>query len=612
VTVTPGSAQSQRRRHDAGALLAGVRLLSPREARRAAGIALATLVASTLEIVAVAAVLPLINVVVQPDAMRKNGMLNALYRWSGAQNESDFVYLVGAGVLAAMAVSAVAGWALLYVQNRYAASCQSRLGTELLHRCLAAPYAWFLGRNSTLLSRLVYDDIVIWSRSYVQRLTMMGKDALVILMAIGLVLALSPRTGIAVLASVALLGYASVVAIRPLLTRLATVKREALGATMLTAQQALAGIKDVKLSSRERYFGGLFRAAYATVADAHAALNVWQETPTFVMRFLAQFALVTLALAFWRMGIGSGQIATQLALLVVVTTKVVPAVSTLSAAVNSLVNAVPHVAAIEDTLVSIAAATVRNEDEARAPVGEWHTIRFDRVGYSYPGASDRALVDVTMELKRPGSYGIVGRSAAGKSTLVDLLVRLLDPTEGQLWIDSRPARALDRADWQRRIGYVPQSPFITDDTLRANVAFGVPRETVDDRWVAECLRMANLGTLTGELEHGLDTRLGERGSRLSGGQRQRVAIARALFNRPEILVLDEATSSLDTASEQEILAALKDLAGRVTIVTIAHRASTVSVCEEIVVLEDGRISMKGPFAELRERQELFRRMAATV
>jgi ABC-type multidrug transport system fused ATPase/permease subunit len=153
-------------------------------------------------------------------------------------------------------------------------------------------------------------------------------------------------------------------------------------------------------------------------------------------------------------------------------------------------------------------------------------------------------------------------------------------------------------------------PFIADDSLRANVAFGVPQSEVDDKWVRECLLRANLANLPEDLDQGLDTKLGERGLRLSGGQRQRIAIARALFNRPEILVLDEATSALDSLSESEILAALKNLRGQVTTITIAHRLSTVAPCDEIFVLEAGRLVGRGSDSELRANHELFKRMAA--
>jgi ATP-binding cassette, subfamily B, bacterial PglK len=592
------------------AVRSGLVLLSPREAKQAVGLSLAIVVASALEIAAVTAVLPFVNVVIQPTAIHASGPLAELHRRAGSPPDDQFIGLLGLVVIVLTVLAAASSWIILRAQNRFAASCQTRLARELLDRCIHAPYSWFIGRNSVVLSRLVYEDVWYWSRGLVQRLMMMVNDILVVVMGVAVVLVLSRRTGLLVLMAVALLAVASVRLTRPLLTQLAERRQAALDTTLLTANQALTGIKDIKLSSREGFFSELFRAAHATVTGAHAGIAVWQETPTVLMRTLAQVTLVALALMFWRTGMSGGQIATQLALLIVVTTKVVPAVSALSSAVGSLLSALPHVRGIRETLDSIERETslARCPNEGGGPVGEWQRIRFEGVGYRYPGSAEWALRDVTLALGRTGAYGLVGRSAAGKSTLVDILVGLLEPTEGRIRVDATPMPALDVRDWQRRIGYVPQVPFIADDTLRANVAFGLPRAAVDDVRVVECLRLANLADLADELEHGLDTRLGERGARLSGGQRQRVAIARALFGRPEILVLDEATSALDTLSEGEIQAALKNLRGQVMIVTIAHRLSTVALSDEIFVLEQGRVVGRGGYAELKSNHELFRRM----
>jgi len=595
------------------AIRAGLALLSRREKRWAVVLAIAIAVASALEIAAVTAVLPFVNVVIQPTAIHTPGLLSELYRIAGSPPEGQFIELLGLTVIVLMVLAGVGSWMILYAQNRFAASCQTRLARELLDRCIQAPYAWFLGRNSLALTRVVYDDVWYWSRAFVQRLMMMVNDVLVVVMSIALVLALSRQTGLFVLATVALLAVASFRLTRPLLTRLAETRQAALDTTLLTANQALTGIKDIKLSSREGFFSELFRAAHATVTGAHAGLGVWQETPAVIMRTLAQVTLIALALRFWKTGVTGGQIATQLALLIVVTTKVVPAIGALSSAVSSLLNALPHVRGIRETLDSIEleANLARRSTEGNRTVGEWQQIRFEGVAYRYPGSGEWALRDITLEFGRTGAYGLVGRSAAGKSTLVDILVGLLEPIEGRMIVDAKPMVVLDVRNWQRRIGYVPQAPFIADDSLRANVAFGLPRAAVDDRWVTECLRLANLADLLDELEVGLDTRLGERGARLSGGQRQRVAIARALFNRPEILVLDEATSALDTLSESEILAALKNLRGQVMIVTIAHRLSTVILSDEIFVLEQGRLVGRGSYAELRGNHDLFRQITET-
>src|SRR4029079_17409379 len=236
--------------------------------------------------------------------------------------------------------------------------------------------------------------------------------------------------------------------------------------------------------------------------------------------------------------------------------------------------------------------------------------RLARVGYSCPATEARALRDVTLALRRGGAYGVAGPSGAGKSTLVDLLLRLLDPTEGTILLDDRPIHALHRRAWQSRIGYVPQTPYISDDTLRANVAFGVPSREIDDEWVRTCLRQAQLQPFLAERELGLDTPMGDRGVRVSGGQRQRVAIARALYGRPTLLVLDEATSALDRIGESAVQDALDGLRGQVTTVTIAHRLATIRHCDTIFLLDGGRLVAQGGYDELMAQSLLFRRMAS--
>jgi len=589
---------------------AGLRLLSRTEIRQGFWLTAALAAAGVLEIVALAALLPFVNVVMQPSAIHTSSTLRRLYRWSGASDVSPFIVQVGTVVIALMMTSAIVNWSLLYLQNRYAAACQNRLAKDLLDRCMQAPYSWFLGRNSLVLSRLVYDDVVVWSRGLIQRLMTMVNSLLSVLMAVALVLAFSLRTGIAVVAGVAILGYAAVYLTRPYLARLAETKRGAIDVVTLTANQALAGIKDIKLSSREAYFSELFRRAYATFTGAHAGLNVGQETPAALMTTLAQVMLVGLAMALWSMGVEPGRIATQLALIIIVSTKVVPSVGMLSMSVSGLVNSLPHVRAIHDVLTSleVQGKLSSREGPGLKRVDGWRRVRLEKVGYQYPDASGWALRECSIALERSGAYGIVGPSAAGKSTLVDLLVGLLEPTEGRVWVDDDPLETLAPKSWQRRIGYVPQAPFIADASLRDNVAFGVPENDVDDARVMECLRLANVAELPAQLERGLDTRLGERGSRLSGGQRQRIAIARALYAGPELLVFDEATSALDSISEAEILAALDNLRGRMAVIIIAHRLSTVASCDQIFVLDEGRLVGCGTYRDLATSHPLFRQM----
>ena len=253
---------------------------------------------------------------------------------------------------------------------------------------------------------------------------------------------------------------------------------------------------------------------------------------------------------------------------------------------------------------------------APAPGGD-EPIRFTRavalegVSYTYAGEPEPVLLDVDLAIARGESIGIVGPSGAGKSTLVDLLLGLLAPTTGRITVDGRDIAGALRS-WQRHLGYVAQEPFVLDDTIRRNVAFGVADGEIDERRVTAALRLAQLGDFVAGLPAGLDTMLGERGTRLSGGQRQRVAIARALYDEPEVLVFDEATSALDTPTERELIAALEALRGVKTLIVIAHRLTTVRHCDRLAVLRDGRLAAVGPYDELLARDAGFRAMVGSA
>jgi ATP-binding cassette subfamily C protein len=244
---------------------------------------------------------------------------------------------------------------------------------------------------------------------------------------------------------------------------------------------------------------------------------------------------------------------------------------------------------------------------ARMP---WRRIDLEDVAFEYAGAQRNVLHRVTLAIEAGRSYGIVGRSGAGKSTLIDLVVGLLSPTSGRILVDGKPLTAEAAPRWQQRIGYVPQSPFILDDTLRANIALGIPPHEVDEARLRRCLDMANLTELASELHAGLEAPLGDRGIRLSGGQRQRVAIARALYKDPDILVLDEATSALDSPNERLVYRAIDSLKGRLTIISIAHRITTLQGCDEILVMEGGRLAARGTHKELLRSSRLFAELAA--
>ncbi len=286
----------------------------------------------------------------------------------------------------------------------------------------------------------------------------------------------------------------------------------------------------------------------------------------------------------------TGQIATSLGLLAAVAFRLSPLANRIVGSTGTLQNSAAGVEALAAELAENRAAAVSRPSTAE-PLRITGDIELIDVSYRYPDREACALSNIDLTVRKGQVLGVVGGSGAGKTTLIDIVLGLLTPTEGRVLVDGtrvEPERYLSA-------GYVPQEIFLFDDTLRANIAFGAPKEEVDDKEIYRVLGLLRLDDMLARLPDGLDTRLGERGRHLSGGQRQRVGIARALCSRPELLILDEATSAMDAHTEERITDVISALRGDVTIIVIAHRLSTVRNCDSIVMLEEGRIVGQGSF-----------------
>jgi len=514
-----------------------------------------------------------------------------------------FTLLVMAFYIARNALLTVVTW----VQEQALSLSVHQLSHRLLAAYLAAPYAFHFRHNSAGLIHRLTDAVHGVFRGVLGSLVSVACEVLVV-GGIVVILALT-APGVTLVAVVVVGGLL----LLPLtLSRHATTRWGQAVArldaeTLQTLQQSLGGVKEVKLSGRERFFlaqfdervagAGRLRTRYAAVAST---LRMGVET-VFVCGLLAVSLLLTLE---------SGAAALPLlGLYAYAGFRVIPSANRIMMYVSELRYSRAWIHDLRDDLAAL---------PPPAPaLGGAEPIRFTRavalegVSYTYADEADPVLVDVDLTIARGESIGIVGPSGAGKSTLVDLLLGLLTPTRGRITVDGRDVGGALRS-WQQHIGYVAQEPFVLDDTLRRNVAFGVADAEIDDRRVTAALRLAQLGDFVTALPAGLDTMLGERGTRLSGGQRQRVAIARALYDQPEVLVFDEATSALDTPTERELIAALEALRGVKTLVVIAHRLTTVRHCDRLAVLRDGRLVAVGPWDELLARDAGFRALAGAA
>ena len=321
---------------------------------------------------------------------------------------------------------------------------------------------------------------------------------------------------------------------------------------------------------------------------------------------VSEAAMITAIMAAVALGLlfsDRGVLFAQLGVLAAAAFRLMPLTNRITMALNMAQHARPGLQMLCDELAR--AMPHLAQQRAREPVPLSDRIELRKVGFAFPGNPQPVLSDVSLTIRHGEFVGLIGPSGAGKSTLADILLNVLVPVEGGIFIDGQPLHAAGR-DLCLSVGYVPQRIAIFDDSLRRNVAFGLPAPDIDDARVERVLAQAQLLDFARSLPRGLDTALGENGQRLSGGQRQRIGIARALYHEPDLLVLDEATAALDLQTEQDINAAIAALRGELTVIVIAHRLSTVKICDRLIVLEGGRVADQGSFADLQARNESFR------
>jgi ABC-type multidrug transport system fused ATPase/permease subunit len=507
----------------------------------------------------------------------------------------DRELLITAGIIAIAGLLLSNGVNLLaeYARTRYANSFAHWLRVRLLRRIASQPYGYFLRRNSADLLRKVMGDVTNYTNGVLLPLL----DSIARALTAGFLLA----TLFLVQPVIALCAALGLGAFYLLIFRLLARKRReineglgtAFGGSYRDAQQLLGGIKPIKVHGAGKHFLSRFTNHSGVLAQMSSRVPIVANSARYLVEPLAFGGLVVAVLALAIRGRDFSDILPNLGVMAVAGYRLVPSLQLLYSQVTQ-VSSMRHsldevydefVAAETDTSVSPA---LDSDAFASARPFRWNdAITMREVSFRYPGAMRPALDGLSLTIAKNTSLGVIGATGSGKSTLVDLLLGLYQPTAGEILIDGRPLTPALVPVWQTSIGYVPQDIFLTDDTIARNIAFGLPENEIDLALLREACAMAQLlDFIEAELPDGFDTNVGERGIRLSGGQRQRIGLARALYHRPSLLILDEATSALDIATEAKLLQALRNLAGKLTMVVAAHRLSAVANCDQLVDLSE--------------------------
>lgn len=499
-----------------------------------------------------------------------------------------------------------------YFRERCTAETALNLGTRLFDAYLHRPYIYYLQHNSALMIRDVENSVEAVSRNVFLSIAGVFSESLVILGVLAVLFITQPEVTLAVTGVIAVLGGAFLAFMRNKVLRWGQSRITAVGSVIRAVQQGFGSIKESKILGRENSFVDRYSTARHLRVRTDCLYFTATAAPRLIMESVLVIGLVMAIIFSIAQADSAVDMLPILGLFAYAGFRVVPAFNKILMHLNSIRFGQPAVERVHD---GISLACVEDVKERSMTGNETSVARlsFGRdiglrdVSYHYPGASQNSLSRISLTIEKGSAIGVVGATGAGKSTLTDVMLGLLPPTEGQLLVDGLDVIG-DPRPWQRNIGYVPQTIYITDDSILANIAFGVSPPEIDHAAVHNAAKIAKISTFVETLPEKFDTVVGERGIRLSGGQRQRIGIARALYHRPQVLIMDEATSALDNETEREIANALAELHGKVTMIIIAHRLSTVRHCDMLVFMKGGRIADTGTFDDLHARNAEFRRM----
>lgn len=541
---------------------------------------------SFAEVVGVAIVLPIVNLALDSD-FENNMWCKLVTNITGATNkESILLILIGATVFIYVVKNLYLSW--MYSRLYYTAAVIKRsMAVKLMNAYMKQPYAFFLNKNSSELIRSVSNDT---GRLYEVIVNVLQITSCA-LTAVALLVTLIVTSPLMTLVVASLLGLCALLIILFIQKRTRRYGREnqRLEATLIQImQQTFGGIKEVKILQSEEYFVNSYEEAFSNQNECVRKYNMSNTIPKYLIEMVCiSGILVYLGLnVLWNPHYL--EIIPQLAIFVVAAYKLMPTVNSMYAYTNSVIY---HKVAVDLVYNDVITATKLPENYEYTS-GECKKIDFKekielkKVSFAYDGTDKKILDDVTIEIPKGKSVAFIGPSGGGKTTTADIVLGLLYPTKGQVLVDDIDITT-NMGGWRSQIGYIPQTIFLADDTIRRNIAWGIEDGKIDDEKVWKAIKQSQLEDFVKSLEKGLDTVVGERGDRISGGQRQRIGIARALYRNPEVLVFDEATSALDTETEKEVMEAIDALQGTKTMIMIAHRLSTIENCDIVYKVSDG-------------------------
>ncbi len=553
---------------------------------------LVILIGSFIELLGVSVFLPFIDILMKPESIMEQKKYRYFYELFGFSSTDHF--LIALGILIC-AVYLFKNLYLTFQQNcmlKFSYTTRMHLATKLLSTYMAEPYTFHLNKNISELQRSLQYDANQFMQLINSSLQVLAEVAVVICLGIYLIY-VSPTISMVIIGLVVIcIGLFFWISKK--FSKKIGAQNEAYNAQLYQwINQSLGGIKEVKVLNREKFFVDSYKTVYKKLIKGAKNNEMLAAIPKYILETVCIIGMIIAVIGKLLWGRRDlNAFVVQMSAFAVAAFRLLPSVGKISAYINNIMYSIPSLDLIYKDLKEIENFIPKENDIS--VVEKWNfnnSIELLNVSYAYEGTDKKVLNNISLTIRKGETVALIGSSGAGKTTLADVFLGLLIPQQGSIRVDGKNIYE-NMNSWHRMLGYIPQTIYLSDDTIRNNVAFGIKEEDIDEQAVVEALKKAQLYDFIQTLEQGLETFVGDRGVRLSGGQRQRIGIARALYCNPEVLVLDEATSALDTETETAVMEAIDSLKGYKTMVIIAHRLTTIQNADKIYEVTDGNVVLR--------------------
>ena len=559
-------------------------LLDARQKRQMVGIVILMLIGGVLESVGISLIAPVMEIVLQPEAVDQKPYLHFLYTFFHLRSTEQLAGLIMVALVLVFVIKNIFLYFMNVVQLRFVYTNQFATSRRMMINFMKRPYEYYLNADTSVIQRNITSDV---NNMYGLILSVLQLTSEVIVFVCLVVILLSQDAQMTIFIAGLLIVVLMIIkyVIKPVMQRAGRENQDYYSGLYKWIEESVTGIKEIKIAGRENYFINGYADCGAGYVNAVQKYNLYNSTPRLLIETVAIAGMIGYMLFLMQTGVSIRQVAPSLSVLALAAARLLPSANRINTYTTSIAYFEPFFMNVSDHLQT----EIHDEDmtydeqvyrkrETVEKLPLHREISLENISYKYPNTDVYILKEANLKIPVGKSVGIVGTSGAGKTTIVDVMLGLLAPAEGRILADGVEVRAHYK-EWLKNIGYIPQTIFMLDSTIRKNVAFGVPDDEIEEERVWAALKEAQLDTYIRSLPDGLDTSIGERGIRLSGGQRQRIGIARALYEDPEVMVLDEATSALDGETEAAIMESINRLHGKKTLVIIAHRLTTIEKCD---------------------------------